>query len=91
MLSRGKHTFTAWCRDGGDTWEHELRDGRVQEIIRDAEIDLSHVGVDLDGARQVLAYDPWSNHWYEAMTDTVNGNRIILPTFSRSIVVRVTY
>lgn len=84
---KGENTFIAWCRDGGDTWEYELRDGKVPEMIRGAEVDLSEAGVEI-GDAQVLVYDPWSNRWYEA--ENV-GDVVYLPTFTRSIVLRVTY
>ena len=84
---KGKNTFIAWCRDSGDSWEYELRDGKVQEIISGAVVDVSGAGVDISGAR-LSSYDPWADRWYETEH---KGNEVALPTFSRSIVLKIVY
>jgi hypothetical protein len=79
---KGKRTFLAWCRDAKADWRTELAEGKPPEPIRGAAIDLGrHVA-----AAPVRLYDPWKNKWTKA---TVTDGKLVLPTFTRSIVVRI--
>lgn len=84
-LLKGKTTLLAWCRDKQNTWMSELRDGRPPETITGAAIRVPGTVASFTGAR-VRTYDPWSDRWI-----AVEGKdqRVLLPPFSRSIVVRV--
>ncbi|MGB2820438.1 MAG: hypothetical protein WBF17_05620 [Phycisphaerae bacterium] len=85
LALKGKRTFLAWCRDSENTWTAELGEGKAPQRVRGAAIDLSkHADWLAGGAAR--AYDPWANRWSKAQ---VEGGRIVLPEFSRSIVVRI--
>jgi hypothetical protein len=81
---QGKQTTLVWCRDSENTWKSELADGRTPDRLSDVTVSLADV-ISLQG-RRIETYDPWTNVWAEAQAD---GNTVHLPTFSRSIVIRV--
>jgi len=53
--------------------------------MRNAVISLPDVGKDLNRAI-VHFYDPWSNRWIKG---DVERNRITLPDFARSLVIKI--
>jgi hypothetical protein len=83
----GKRTLLIWCRDKQNTWQTELAEGKSPEVVNNATVSLSSVGQDLSQAK-VSFYDPWLNRWKKG---SIKGNAILLPGFSRSLVVRIKY
>jgi hypothetical protein len=83
---RGRHTVLAWCRDGKNTWESELKTGEKPEILKETRVNLKAA---LAGRRVRSArfFDPWANRWSEA---EVHNGELTLPDFSRSMVVRMS-
>ena len=81
----GKRTCLLWCRDKQNTWQTELADGRPPEPVKDTAI-----AIDLPpgwpAEAMVRVYDPWGDKWSRVKPE---GRRIGLPTFTRSIVVRI--
>ncbi|MBL7188604.1 MAG: family 16 glycosylhydrolase [Phycisphaerae bacterium] len=84
---KGRHTLLAWCRDKQNTWETELAQSEPPAMVADAVISVTDAGRDFDGVAVGL-YDPWSNRWTRGR---VEGNRITLPHFTRSLVVKMRY
>ncbi|UCG57783.1 MAG: cellulase family glycosylhydrolase [Phycisphaerales bacterium] len=84
---RGEHTFLAWCRDKQNTWRSELAEGKAPTAIQGARVHLPYLGRYLHGT-PALFYDPWSNRWIEGK---VEAHKLRLPTFSRSLVIKVKY
>lgn len=82
---QGQRTYLAWCRDNANTWQTELVDNRPPETLKGLTLDLSDCGLDLQQA-QVRLYNPWTDQWHPAQ---LNQGRILLPDFTRSLVVRV--
>ena len=82
---RGTRTVLIWCRDSRNTWMTELRDGEEPEPVRGASLDP---GGALNGRRaaEVRFYDPWRGVWTGG---AMAGGRLALPSFSRSLVVRI--
>ncbi len=81
---QGHAVLLAWCRDSQNTWNSELAEGRAPEPVEDAVLAL-----DLPPAwskATTRAYDPWTNRWIDA---PLQDGKLALPTFSRSLVVRV--
>lgn len=85
LALNGSRTLLAWCRDGQDTWQTELAEGRPPEVLRAQSIEIP-LPPDQLAVATVTFYDPWTQKRGEL---TVQGNRVELPEFSRSIVVRV--
>jgi hypothetical protein len=56
-------------------------------VIEGAVVSLTDAGKELNGAA-VGFYDPWSNRWTQV---AVKENRVSLPDFTRSIVVKMEY
>jgi hypothetical protein len=83
----GRHTLLAWCRDRQNTWKTELAEGKPPVLVEGAIISLADADKELNGAA-VGFYDPWSNRWTQS---AVEGNRVSLPDFIRSIVVKMEY
>jgi hypothetical protein len=84
---RGKHTLLAWCRDKQNTWQTELAEGKEPEVVNNAVILLPDNGKNLNKTA-VSFYDPWKNKWEPGKAE---DNRILLPDFTRSLVVRMRY
>jgi hypothetical protein len=82
---KGKRILLIWCRDAGNTWCSELQDEKNPQTIRNTELDVSLMGWKL-GKTKVHAYDPWEDSW---TVPKVKAGKIVLPDFSRSIVVRI--
>lgn len=78
---RGRRRFLAWCRDAESTWVSELANGAKPEALRNIQIDT---GLAATGAARI--YNPWSDEW---STARLSNGRVILPEFSRSIVISV--
>jgi hypothetical protein len=64
-----------------------LADGQQPLTVSNAIISMSAIGGDLKGA-DVSFYDPWSDRWTRGVVD---GGRIALPDFTRSIVIKMRY
>ena len=75
---RGKTMNLYWCRDKHNTRELEL-DNCVPPQPLCGEI------LPAEGCRECLCYLPWENSHKQA---SVNGNRIEIPEFTRSIVLK---
>jgi beta-glucanase (GH16 family) len=84
---KGGHTFLAWCRDKQNTWQTELAEGQPPVVVENAIVSLPDIGIKLNRAT-VSFYDPWSNRW---MQGKVEGKSIILPDFTRSLVIKIMY
>jgi hypothetical protein len=82
---KGQKTTLIWCRDIQNTWMSELRDGQSPQTISGATIDLGQAIPVPDGAA-VRIFDPWANRWANG---SMAGTRIVLPDFSRSMVIRI--
>ncbi len=83
-LLKGKQTVLAWCRDSKNTWQSELVEGTAPETLTNLKVDLTE---SLSGAKPktIRTYDPWLDRWADA---TMEGNSVVLPAFTRSIVIR---
>jgi hypothetical protein len=83
---KGKHTLLAWCRDKQNTWQTELAEGKTPAVVNNTDIsfpdskDFKNVDVSF--------YDPWKNKWMQSKAE---GNKVSLPDFSRSLVVKMKY
>jgi hypothetical protein len=78
----GRHTVLVWCRDAQDTWQRELAEGKAPDTVEDAFLDLGLLKL---GNAKARIYDPWENQW---SSGSVTGDKLSLPPFKRSIVVR---
>ncbi|MHC4439787.1 MAG: cellulase family glycosylhydrolase, partial [Planctomycetota bacterium] len=73
-------------RDKQNTWQTELAEGRTPTVVNNTVIsfpdskDFKNVDVSF--------YDPWKNKW---MQNKAEGNKVSLPDFSRSLVVKMKY
>ena len=82
---RGRHTVLVWCRDRQNTWQTELAEGKPPERLHEVRINLGSENLPSAGGT-VQTYDPWTDAWHNAAPA---GATIVLPDFSRSLVVRV--
>jgi hypothetical protein len=85
LVLQGRRTLLAWCRDPQNTWQSELAEDRPPEVIRGAAVDLG-VPADWQAGVNVSIYDPWTDRQTVA---TLQGGRVMLREFSRSIVIRL--
>lgn len=80
----GKKTILAWCRDINNDWKSEFREGRKPEEIGNETIDFSSL-VSPRFTKRISIYDPWKNRW----TTASRNSMIDLPSFRRSIVIKI--
>ena len=83
-MLKGQHMVLLWCRDAQNTWRSELAEGKAPNPVNDALLDLGPLKLGKASAR---LYDPWENRWTKV---ELEGNRLRLPAFKRSLVVRLT-
>lgn len=82
---KGNRTILAWCRDRQNTWQTELKQGKIPKMICGVTLDLGRVtGSPRDAG--VRVYDPWQDRW---TSTEMKKSRIMLPDFARSLVVRI--
>ena len=83
ILEGIRHTLI-WCRDMNNTWEAELEHGQRPEILSSIRLDLGMF------TRRPVAkaeyYLPWTD---SSGMLSPTGNRITLPDFTRSLVIRL--
>ncbi|MFZ4726070.1 MAG: hypothetical protein ACOYMD_11560, partial [Paludibacter sp.] len=73
-----------WCRDAGSNWQTELIENMKPSLVKTS-IPLSKLGV-RKNIKSIEIYDPWKNTWSKTK---VVDNSIKLPTFTRSVVVKI--
>jgi hypothetical protein len=78
----GRDTVLIWCRDAQDTWQRELAERKAPDTVEDVFLDLGPLKL---GTAKARIYDPWNNRW---SSGSVTGDKLSLPPFKRSIVVR---
>lgn len=83
---KGRNVSMAFCRDKANTWRSELADQESPRTIRNARVDLSGLVSSASKNLTVEIYNPWTNTRSES---TIDRGTVILPDFSRSIVVTV--
>ena len=83
-LLQGRTTLLAWCRDPENTWRSELAEGRAPGRVEGAVLSLELPPGWKKAAASV--YDPWTGRWSEGH---IRDSRLLLPAFSRSLVVKV--
>lgn len=81
----GKNSVLIWLRDKKNTWQSELRDGDPPRTIGGTYLDLGKSGI-TDATGKIEIYDPWKDIWSNADAGEL---KILLPDFTRSLVVRV--
>jgi hypothetical protein len=74
----GRSKTLVWIRDKRATWMSELRDKVRPEPVEGLMLPAQ--------GRRARVYDPWENLWYEL---SVEGGRVAVPRFTRSVVVHV--
>ena len=78
---KGTTKTLVWCRDKLNTWKTELEEEKEPEL-------LTGLTVNLDARnKRVRFYDPWENRWTDGKAD---GEKIVLPSFRRSLVVEIS-
>lgn len=82
---KGRKTTILWCRDGQNTWQTELAEGRAPESLHQVTIDLGS-NCPTATPRTIKTFDPWVDAWRPA---TAQGHSLVLPDFKRSLVVRI--
>ena len=86
-MLKGRRTLLAWLRDSRTTWRTELAEGKPPPAVTGAAIELPQ-GLPSLADATVRTYDPWTDRWTPAK---VAGGSVALPTFKRSLVVRIDY
>lgn len=81
----GRRETLLWCREGRNTWQSELEARVPPETLAGLTVDVSAAVGKSDGTVARI-YDPWRDRWSET---TVTRGSVVLPPFSRSIVIRV--
>ena len=76
---KGKTKTMVWCRDRRNTWRSELEEGKAPEPIEGLELSLP--------GKKAEVYDPWNDKSLELK---ISGGKIVVPTFRRSVVVKVS-
>ncbi len=79
---KGTQKVLLWIRDGASDWKTELVAGLPPGTVAGRWLEP-----DLPVAGKVSFYDPWKGRW----TSGAPGKRILLPEFSRSIIVKMEY
>jgi hypothetical protein len=79
---RGKKTTLLWVRDNTSNWKTELAENHPAEAISGRSIKPG-----LPIPKKLSFYDPWTGKWTKGRP----GETILLPTFSRSIVIKLEY
>ena len=84
---KGKKTSMVWLRDAENTWQNELIDGHAPRLLSNVSINMSEA---LDRKKMTKAeiYDPWNDEWSEK---SISGRDIVLPDFSRSLVLKIKH
>jgi hypothetical protein len=82
---KGERTLVLWCRDKQNTWQTELQDHQPPDLLTGLTLDLTELLSDC-AFSSVRAYDPWADRWSNV---TMNGKIAPLPSFSRSLVLRL--
>ena len=77
---KGKTKTMVWLRDKENTWKTELEEEKAPETLTGLAVALESKG------KRVRFYDPWENRWTDGK---VNGEKIVLPSFRRSLVVAI--
>jgi hypothetical protein len=88
-LLKGRRTWIAWCRDKASNWKTELAEGTAPAPLRGLSLDLNLNANPPSAARsdwRCRVYDPWTDHWSSA---GLKDGRVVLPEFTRSIVVKM--
>ncbi len=84
-LLKGRRTWLAWCRDRASHWKTELADGIAPRPLRGLRLDLGLPAASSEDWVGVV-YDPWTDRTSRAER---KDHAILLPDFTRSIVVRL--
>jgi hypothetical protein len=79
---KGKKTTYLWVRDGTSNWKTELEENHPVTIVSG-----KMIRVDLPKPKRLSFYDPWKGSWTQGKASTT----IVLPDFSRSIVIKLDY
>jgi hypothetical protein len=82
----GPELLTAWIRDAASDWTRELEQGHPAQPIHGARWQPGRDAGWLAQAK-LTAYDPWTGQWHSLVA---HGTEILLPPFTRSLVVRAT-
>ena len=80
-LAGARHTLL-WCRGTRNDWRSELERREEPEELAGMSVELPS----LPKRAHVSAFDPWTAKWARLR---LNGRKVDLPRFRRSIVVRV--
>lgn len=78
---KGKTKTLIWIRDAVTTWKTELIEEKPARLVKNQKLLLKDMSI-----KKVWFYDPWKNSWTEGK---VSGRIVSLPTFPRSLVVRL--
>jgi hypothetical protein len=83
----GKNTTLIWCRDVNSNWQTELIE-IIKPNILNLTVSTEHLGVAEKKLKRVSFYDPWKDKW---TSGKVSGKSILIPPFTRSIVLKITH
>lgn len=83
----GETTTLIWCRDANNNWQTELID-KIQPNILKQSVSLDQIGIADKNIKTVKFFDPWKNKWTSGDT---SGSDILIPDFTRSIILKITY
>ena len=83
---KGQETTLVWCRDKQSDWRSELAEGRPAKPVADAALPLADLV--MGKASNVEVYDPWTD---KRTTLAIDSDTMVLPRFTRSIVLRILH
>ena len=84
---KGKKTSMLWIRDSENTWQSELIEGNAPKLLSNVSVNLSDVMTNKK-ITKVEIYDPWNDKWSEK---SISGQEVVLPDFSRSLVLKIRH
>lgn len=82
----GEKTILLWCRDTENDWENEFVKGILPSELNGLSVNIFDL-LKNKKIRTVEIYDPWKYTW----TKRKNKAKIELPSFKRSVVLRIKY
>lgn len=78
---KGKNQALIWIRDAVTTWKTELVEVTPARLVKNQKLVLKDISI-----KKAWFYDPWKNSWTDGK---VSGKMVPLPSFTRSLVVRL--